>query len=86
MFGNKSIFKILKIGSIAAYPAAVVLNQNLNVAQKIRDVSKGWSGFNHETGEMNIQDALPGWAPYVVVNLVEVGLPKLMGILRSIKF
>ena len=83
-FGVRSIFKIVRWGSLAAPAAVVAMDSSLDWHGKINRIVSWYTGYSPAEQKFRWEDLKRGWLPYVVVSLFTTFIQKINGIIRRL--
>lgn len=82
-FNLSKIFKYVRYGALAL-PAAARLMTTDSPESKARHLSQDYLGYDFKTRIFKLEWLARGWTPFVAANIITVGVPKLISIIRSL--
>lgn len=83
-FSTASIFKYLRIGALIA-PGAYIFSKTSGTGmQKLSTALQAYAGIKSTTGKFDGAILAQAWIPFLMSNLVTLGIGKLNGIIRRL--
>lgn len=80
----RTVLRFIKMGAFVAPPLGEAVRPDIHSQDKVMRILEGWSGFNLETGKWTFSELKRGWLPYIITDLMEVGVPKIIGMIRRL--
>ncbi len=83
-FNMSKIYKWVRIGGVLLPAATTIFKPGLSAAQKGKQLSLDYFGFNPDDGSFKWERLSRGWLPGIAATVITIGVSKIGSLIRSI--